>query len=114
MENTSCQIAEWIAGFDTSRIREETLARARHAVLDWTGGTIAGAREPLVEILVADALENGETGLCSLIGRPETVAPATAALINGAASHALDFDDVNRQLHGHPTVAVLPAVLTPG
>ena len=112
MEKTTCQIAEWIAGFDTSRIREETLARARHAVLDWTGVTIAGAREPLVDILVADALENGESGICSLIGRPETVAPATAALINGAASHALDFDDVNRQLHGHPTVAVLPAVLT--
>jgi len=112
MEKTTCQIAEWIAGFDASEIREEALARAKHAVLDWTGVAIAGAREPLVDILVADALDNGETGECALLGRAETVAPASAALINGAASHALDFDDVNRQLHGHPSVAVLPAVLT--
>ena len=102
MEKTTRQIAEWIAGFDASEMHEETLARAKHAVLDWTGVTIAGAQEPLVDILVADALDNGEAGDSSLVGRTETVAPASAALINGAASHALDFDDVNRQLHGHP------------
>ncbi|MED5406990.1 MAG: MmgE/PrpD family protein, partial [Pseudomonadota bacterium] len=66
MEKTTCQIAEWIAGFDASEIREEALARAKHAVLDWTGVAIAGAREPLVDILVADALDNGETGECAL------------------------------------------------
>ncbi|MEE3100728.1 MAG: MmgE/PrpD family protein, partial [Pseudomonadota bacterium] len=31
--------------------------------------------------------------------------------INGAMSHALDFDDVHRRMHGHPTVAIAPAVL---
>ena len=40
------------------------------------------------------------------------VQPGERVLINGAAGHALDFDDVNRTMHGHPTVAVLPAVLT--
>ena len=36
---------------------------------------------------------------------------AQAALINGAASHALDFDDVNERMYGHPSVTVAPAVI---
>jgi 2-methylcitrate dehydratase PrpD len=34
-----------------------------------------------------------------------------AALINGTASHALDFDDVNMAILGHPSVAILPGLL---
>jgi 2-methylcitrate dehydratase PrpD len=34
-----------------------------------------------------------------------------AALINGAAGHALDYDDVAREMEGHPTSPVAPAVL---
>lgn len=111
MQATTRQLAEWIAGFDTGNLRDETIARARHAVLDWIGVAVAGAHEPLVDVLTTDAMDNGEIGGSTLIGRNETVSPATAALINGAASHALDFDDVHWQMRGHPSVAVLPALL---
>src|SRR5262249_49876494 len=33
-----------------------------------------------------------------------------AALINGTASHALDFDDMSNPLGGHPTAPILPAL----
>ena len=36
---------------------------------------------------------------------------SSAALVNGAASHALDFDDVNLAMPGHPSVVLLPALL---
>ena len=36
---------------------------------------------------------------------------SSAALINGAAAHALDFDDVNLAMPGHPSVAILPGLL---
>ncbi len=32
----------------------------------------------------------------------------SAALVNGAAAHALDYDDVNMAMPGHPSVAILP------
>jgi 2-methylcitrate dehydratase PrpD len=35
----------------------------------------------------------------------------SAALINGAAGHALDFDDTHTVMGGHPTAPLLPAVL---
>ena len=34
-----------------------------------------------------------------------------AALVNGATGHALDYDDVNMTMVGHPTAAVAPAIL---
>ncbi len=43
--------------------------------------------------------------------RPERVIPSQAALINGSASHALDYDDVHLGLNGHPSAPVLPALL---
>ena len=104
-------LAAWIAEFDGARIGENPMRWARHAILDWLGVTTAGSNEALVDILVEDALAEGEAGSARLVGRAERVTPASAALINGAASHALDFDDVNMRMHGHPTVPVVPAIL---
>jgi 2-methylcitrate dehydratase PrpD len=49
-----------------------------------------------------------------LIGRPERATRLTAALVNGAAGHALDFDDTHTTMSGHPSVPVLPALLALG
>lgn len=91
----------------------EDMRWARHCLLDWLGVTIAAAHEPLVDILVSEARDDA-SGPVPIVGRPETVSASWAVLINGAASHALDYDDVNRAMHGHPTVAVMPAVLIAG
>ena len=49
------EIAAWIAS--RPRIDEAAMTWARHCLLDWLGVTLAGAREDLVEILVAEAQE---------------------------------------------------------
>lgn len=82
----------------------------RHCVLDWLGVTLAGSREPLTELLCAEAAAQAEGGRHGLIGRSQTVPLGWAALINGAASHALDYDDVVSAMGGHPSVPVLPAL----
>ena len=107
----TADIGRWIAETPTKDFGASPRRWARHAILDWLGVTIGGCRDPLVDILAADALAEGETGLARLIGRGETTTPAFAAMINGAASHALDYDDVNKRLHGHPTVPLVPALL---
>ena len=93
---------------------EDLVERAKQCLLDWFAVTVAGAQEELTDILVREAIEDGATGKASLVGRSETTLPSTAALINGAASHALDYDDVNFAMHGHPTVTVVPALLALG
>ncbi|MBT5299137.1 MAG: MmgE/PrpD family protein [Rhodospirillaceae bacterium] len=105
------EIALWIAEFDGNEMGDRPIRWARHAILDWLGVTLAGAHEPLVDILTADAVSEGESGTARLVGRHQRLTPSFAAMINGAASHALDYDDVNKRLHGHPTAPVVPAIL---
>jgi 2-methylcitrate dehydratase PrpD len=89
----------------------EIVELSRQCFLDWLGVTIAGASEPLVQILAEQVKADGGNHQASLIGRREKVSVNQAALVNGAASHALDYDDVNLTLEGHPSVAVIPGLL---
>jgi 2-methylcitrate dehydratase PrpD len=89
-------------------------AVARQAILDTIGCALAGASEPLSEILCAELAEAGGAAQAAAIGRTVRLPAAAAALLNGAAGHALDFDDVNMAMPGHPSVAILPAVLALG
>ncbi|GGC69957.1 MmgE/PrpD family protein [Chelatococcus reniformis] len=90
---------------------EHVVTLAGQCLLDWIGVSIAAADEPAVRILVEQAREEGALPRASLAGHNGKVSTRQAALINGAASHALDFDDVNVTMVGHPTVAVMPSVL---
>jgi len=56
-------------------------------------------------------LEHGGTPSATIIGHVERLPVLSAALVNGAASHALDFDDVNMAMTGHPSVVLLSALL---
>jgi 2-methylcitrate dehydratase PrpD len=90
---------------------EEAQEAARHCLLDFLGCAIAGSREPLSRILVDEIVKSEGSGEASLIGRMERASRLTAALVNGAAGHALDFDDAHMAMGGHPSVPVIPAVL---
>ena len=104
-------LAGWIVRESTSPLPARVVAWARHTTLDWLGVAIGGSDSPLVQILTDDVLADGGSGASRLVGRSERTSVAGAALINGAASHVLDFDDVNARMYGHPSVAVVPAVL---
>ena len=84
---------------------------ARQCVLDYLGVAIAGAQDPLVRILLDEMTEAGGSPQSSIIGHDARLPALSAALVNGAASHALDYDDVNMAMPGHPSVAILPGLL---
>ncbi len=84
---------------------------AKQCLFDFVGVTLAGAREPLADILNAEAADLGGRAQAGVIGRGRRVNVEQAALINGAAGHAHDYDDVHMAMNGHPTVPVAPAVL---
>lgn len=82
---------------------------AKQCLLDWIGVAIGGRDSDLVHILRDDAGEEGGEGPCTILGQGERRPAYTAALINGAMGHALDYDDVI--FMGHPSAPVAPAVL---
>ena len=100
----------------SARLRYEDLPGdirllARQCLLDWVAVTLAGAREPLVRMLVDEVREERSGAQATVVGHGFDASVLQAALVNGAASHALDYDDVNIAFTGHPTVAIVPALL---
>jgi len=83
----------------------------RQCVLDYFGVALAGAGDELVRLLIDEMNESGGAPQASTIGHELRLPALSAALVNGAAAHALDYDDVNMAMPGHPSVAILPALL---
>ncbi len=106
----TARLVEVGRGVDAAALPDEVLEVARHCVLDWLGCTIAAVDEPLVGILRNEIVAGDGGTDATLVASGGRTSVLTAALVNGAASHALDFDDTHRILSGHPTVPVLPAV----
>lgn len=105
------QLAEAAGAISFDDIPPDAVFLAKQCLLDWLGCAIAGSREPLTVILRDGALGEGGNPQATLIGSGERVSAMQAALVNGAASHALDYDDVHLGMSGHPTVPVMPAAL---
>jgi len=83
----------------------------RQCVLDTLGVAIAGADEEVTRIVRDFCLREGSNPAASLVCHSGRVSVRQAALVNGTASHALDYDDCNLTMPGHVSAAVLPAVL---
>ena len=86
-------------------------ALARQCVLDYLGVALAGAADPLVRILLDEMSEAAGAPQASIVCHEVRLPALSAALVNGAAAHALDYDDVNMAMPGHPSVAILPGLL---
>ena len=104
-------LAGHVASLRLDALPGEALERARHCLIDFLGVTLSGSRTVLARTVAAEVHEDGAAPRATVLGDPQRTGPLQAALANGTAAHALDFDDVHPAMRGHPTVAVLPAVL---
>jgi hypothetical protein len=88
----------------------EALESAHRQFIDVLGVTIAGAVEPAT-LAVLDTVRNWGTGPSTAILQSARLAPPWAALVNGTAAHALDFDDNFDPAKAHATAVLAPAIL---
>jgi 2-methylcitrate dehydratase PrpD len=102
------ELAQRIAAVKFEELPPDAVHWAKVGVLDTVGVTLAGCREPTAQ-LAARALGAG-AGPAHILGSDRRVSALDAAVINGAASHALDFDDCNNTFGGHPSAPVLSAL----
>src|SRR5206468_2998171 len=89
----------------------EAIAQVRRAALDTLGVMLAGAAEPVARIVRRVVRAEGGIALATVVGTTLKTSPGWAALANGAAGHAHDFDDTNFALLGHPSVPLLSTAL---
>ncbi len=111
-------VANTAASFITDLQFDNLSTKIRKTVLwaltDYVGVTIGGSEMP-----AAKNLRDIHSGSCGsesakVFGTDSRATIQHAALLNGTASHALDYDDVSWTTIGHPTVTVAPVIFACG
>jgi len=105
------RIADYVVSTQLEDFPPDGIQAAKGAIMDCLGCALAGSREPLADILSEFVQANGGGASASVIGRGFKTTAADAAQVNGAISHALDYDDITRALKGHPTAVLMPPAL---
>lgn len=105
------ELAQFVSGMTFDSLPPEAVAASKGSLLDWLGCALGGSKEPLAR-LAGDALRPlGGAEQASVIGGGYRTSILNAALLNGIAGNALDFDDMHIGLFGHPSAPVAPAAL---
>ena len=110
----AAELAKRIVAMRYDDLPAEAVRWAKISFIDTIGCAFAGIDEQSARI-ARKVLTVGRTGGSSLVwGTSQRTAALDAAAINGTASHALDYDDCNNALAGHPSAVLLPAALALG
>src|SRR3972149_6062364 len=107
--SATARLAEFVVKTSFEDCPAAAIARVRRAALDTLGVTLAGVGEPAARLVRRVVRAEGGTRLATVIGTRLVTAPGWAALANGTAGHAHDFDDTNFALMGHPSGPLLAA-----
>jgi len=104
------RFAGFAEGYRRQAVAPQVLHQAKRAVIDWHAALFPGAGVApalLLERALAGELDQGEARLA--LGRRASV--RAAALINGAAAHTVEVDDIFREGIYHPGAPTIAAAL---
>jgi 2-methylcitrate dehydratase PrpD len=102
-------LGAFVARVANEGVPDEAREVAKTGFTDCIATMIAGSREPITATLL-EALSPLPPGTVQLWFGTQRTSASEAALVNGVAAHALDYDDV--ALRGHPSAALVPAIVS--
>lgn len=105
------RLAEFVGEFRSRELPPEVLHAAARCVVDWMAATIPGGVQPPATLLAIALSGEMGAGTASLIPSGQRAGARAAALINGCASHTLEFDDIYRDALYHPGAPTIGAAL---
>jgi 2-methylcitrate dehydratase PrpD len=109
MTNTEI-LAGFAANLKYEQIPTEVVRRTEELFLDWLGAALAGRGARPVESIQKLALSLGpQSGACEILISCRSTSPLFAAMVNAAASHFAEQDDLHNSSVLHPATVVFPA-----
>mgnify|MGYP003223312609 FL=1 len=110
-KTVTMQLAEYSVADHWHSLSKKDIRMVQLAYLDWIAAAYTGTEEECVRQLIELAEEEHISGTCTMVGQGQCSSPINAALINGTASHAIDFDDIHVFLSLHLCSPVMPAAM---
>ncbi|MCP4934384.1 MAG: MmgE/PrpD family protein [bacterium] len=107
----SRHLGAWGARLSLEEIPDDVRQIAKRCLIDTIAVSAAGGMMPVARSMRAHVLAVYGPGECTLIEGVSGISILGAALANGVAAHALDFDDTSYAGVVHSSAVVLPAVL---
>ena len=111
-------VSETLSAFITStefaELSASQITAAKEAISDCLGCTVAGSATSTSAMIRRVAERASARGAATVIGGAQSLSAQAAALANGTAAHALDYDDILWTQYGHPSSTVWSAALAVG
>ncbi|MFN7086476.1 MAG: MmgE/PrpD family protein [Burkholderiales bacterium] len=105
-------LCEFLSSIRYASLPEAVVARTEELFLDWFASALAGKNARPVAIMERFAAATGPAaGPAEILISRRRTTPFFAALVNGAASHFVEQDDLHNSSVLHPGTVVFPAVL---
>jgi 2-methylcitrate dehydratase PrpD len=112
MPALTADLGRFVSELNLNDLPAEAQNVAKTGITDCFGVMIAGARDPAIAMLDRELSGSDGPMQASLVPSLKKRNVEDAALVNGAAAHVLDYDDVT--LDGHPSAVLVPAILAQG
>jgi 2-methylcitrate dehydratase PrpD len=105
-------LSKFLAALRYEDLPENVVARTKDLFLDWFASVLAGRAARPVQVLEKFTAQMGPaSGPSEVLTSRMRTSPVFAALVNGAASHVVEQDDIHNGAVLHPGAVVFPAVL---
>ena len=111
--DVTAKIAGFVVSTKYENIPPRALGTAKTAVRDCLGVALAGSKEEDAQICAQIARQEHAKEETTVIGQRFKTSALNAALANGTAAHAMDFDH-SFTLMGQPTAPIIPAIFALG
>ena len=109
--NITKRLAAWAVGLEPGAIPAPVRTEAVRTFVNWLGCAVGGARHETVDRALDAVRPFSGPARAQVLGRGERLDELHAALVNGIASHVLDYDDTHLKTIIHPAGPVASAIL---
>jgi 2-methylcitrate dehydratase PrpD len=111
--DVTAKLAQFVTKLTYEDLPGKAVKTVKVAVRDCLGVALAGSREEDARIVAAIARQENAREETTVLGQGFQTSALNAALANGTAAHALDFDH-SFTMMGQPTAPVVPATFASG
>jgi len=110
VQDASKALADFASHLQYDAIPQHVVDRMKLCVLDSIGCCLHGVTLPWTKSVESMVMDEGASPIASIFGTPYKTSAGNAALVNGTAGHAFEFDDMHKESILHPGSIAIPVL----